>query len=290
METLNDGRVPGAFGFIADEVLADPLGSEGAPADVFALAKSLWVVILADQEFPPQGHIPADRGAATLSRKLVVGDIEALDQVIDRATAPVQIRLTMRQLADELSAWAKAPSSSQLPADMAQALQRARSGMQERFTVRDAEKVRSDAFEEAHELVRHRSEQLFQVLQELDPEAEIGPYANDLLQKYTEPFEEFRPALIERHAHWGAKVVKGPDNFPTVLLIDFGVAIAEDGNIHLAVYALAGQEQTGSGQHFGPHQRVVPMRSIQLEQAVDQLVDGVGQQMPTLLEAFARQD
>lgn len=220
----------------------------------------------------------------------MVGDIEALDQVIDRATAPVQIRLTMRQLADELSAWAKAPSSSQLPADMAQALQRARSAMQETFTARDAEQVRSDAFEEAYALVQRRSDQLFQALQELDPGAEIGPYANDLLHKYTEPFETLQGALIERQAHWGAKVVKGPDNFPAVLLIDFGVAIVDDGNIHLAVYALAGHEQTGSGQHFGPHQRVVPMRSIQLEQAVDQLVDWVGQEMPTLLEAFARQD
>jgi serine/threonine protein kinase len=31
VQTLQDGRIPGAFGFIADEVLADPLGSAGAP-------------------------------------------------------------------------------------------------------------------------------------------------------------------------------------------------------------------------------------------------------------------
>jgi serine/threonine protein kinase len=54
VETLNDGRIPGAFGFIADEVLADPLGSAGAPADVFALAKSLWVILADQGEFPPR--------------------------------------------------------------------------------------------------------------------------------------------------------------------------------------------------------------------------------------------
>jgi hypothetical protein len=181
---------------------------------------------------PAQGHIPADRGAATLSQQLVVGDIGALDQVIDRATAPVQIRLTMRQFADEMSAWAKAPSSSHLPADIAQALQRARSAMQETLTERDAEQARADAFEEAIELVRHRSDPLLQLLRDLDPEAEIGPDANDFLHKYTEPSEYMGGPVIEQHSHWGAKVVKGPDYFPTVLLIDFGVAIATDGNIH----------------------------------------------------------
>jgi hypothetical protein len=288
VESLNDGRIPGAFGFIADEVLADPTGAEGGPADVFALAKTLWVV-LSDQEFPPQGHIRADRGAATLSRKLVVGGIAALDQVVDRATAPVQIRLTMRQLADELAAWAVAPRSSQLPADTAQALQRARNAMQATFTERDAEHVRGEAFEEACELVRRHSDELLHVLEELDPAVELGPYANDFLHKYTEPSEYLGGPVIEHHAHWGAKISKGPSYFPTVLLIDFGIGMATDGNVHLAVFAMAGHERTSGGEHFGPHESVVPMRSIQLEHAVNQLVQVVGQRLPGLLDAFARE-
>ena len=137
VETLHDGRIPGSFGFIADEVLADPLGSEGAPADVFALAKSLWAV-LAGQDFPSQGHIPADGGAASLSRRLVTGNVASLDGLIDRATAPVQIRLTMRQLADELAVWAEVPASRELPENLAEAVQMARAAMQKTFTERDA--------------------------------------------------------------------------------------------------------------------------------------------------------
>jgi serine/threonine protein kinase len=203
VESLHNGRVPGAFGFIPDEVLADPAGADGAAADVFSLAKTLWV-ILADQEFPPQGHIAADRGAATLSRRIVVGDIEALDRIIDRATAPEQVRLSMSELANELTAWSTTPSSRELPSDTAHALQLARRAMQETFTERDAELARAAAFDEAYELVRRRSDELFEVLQQLDPAAEVGAFANNFLHEYTEVAQYMGGPLVERHAHWGA--------------------------------------------------------------------------------------
>jgi hypothetical protein len=286
VETLQDGRIPGAFGFIADEVLADPAGAEGARADVFALAKSLWV-ILAGQEFPPQGHIAADRGAATLSRRLVVGDVEALDRIIDRATAPVQIRLSMRELADELDTWSKTPSSRELPADTVQALQQARNAMQETFTERDAERARASAFEEAYELVRERSDELFAVMRELDQGAEIGPFANGLLHRYTEVEAYGGGPVVENHAHWGARVENGPAHDPRMLLIDFGVGIDTGGTVHLAVFALAGDERTAGNTTHGPVEMTTLMGTIQLEHAVDELIAGVTQRVPALLEAFA---
>lgn len=288
VETLHDGRIPGAFGFIADEVLADPMGADGAPADVLALAKGLWV-ILAGQEFPPQGHIPADGGAATLSRRLVTGDVNALDRIIDRATAPVQIRLTMRQLADELLAWSRQPASRELPPNLAEAVQRARTAMQSTFTDRDAQQARADAFEHAHALVRARSDPLIRVLTELDPAAKIGPYANDSMPKMTEVAGYLGGPLIERQAHWGAKVTKGSDYFPVALLIDFGVAIDDHGDIHLSGFELAGPAKASGGTTFGPICATAPMRSLQLEQAVDQVVAQLGEHLPELLESFAQQ-
>ena len=288
VESLNDGRIPGSFGFIADEVLADPAGSEGAPADVFALAKSLWV-ILAGQEFPPQGHISADGGAATLSRRLVTGGVAGLDRIVDRATAPVQIRLTMRQLAQELHAWAREPVSREMPADLADAVQRARSAMQPTFSERDAQQARAAGFEDAHTLVRERSKPLIAALTGLDPAAKVGPYANDALPKLTEVTLYIGGPNIERQAHWGAKVTKGPDHFPVVLIVDFGVAVDDDSNIHVTAFALAGSEKTTGGSSFGPISAEAPMNSLQLEQAVDDMLAQVAAQLPQLLEAFTRE-
>jgi hypothetical protein len=288
VETLHDGRIPGAFGFIADEVLADPLASGGAPADVFALSKSLWV-ILAGQEFPPQGHILADAGAATLSRRLVTGDVDRLDRIIDRATAPVQIRLTMRQVANELLAWSREPASRDLPADLAEAVQRARSAMQSTFSERDAQEARAAGFEHAHALVRERSSPLTHTLTELDPAAKIGPYTNDAMPKLTEVTVYMGGPNIERQAHWGAKVIKGPDYYPVVLLVDFGVAVDDKANIHLSAFALAGSEKSTGGSMFGPVHADAPMRSLQLEAAVDEMVGQLAQHLPQLLESFAQQ-
>jgi hypothetical protein len=288
VESLNDGRVPGAFGFIADEVLADPLGSQGAPADVFALAKTLWVILDGNQDFPPQGHISADGGAATLSRRLVTSDVEALDLIVDRATAPVQIRLSMRQLADDLSAWAEAPASRELPATLEEALARARGAMQETFTERDAQQARLEGFEAAHALVRERSAELVGVLTGLDVSARVGPHANNELPKMTEVMEYMGGPVIERQAHWGAKVSKGPDFSPTVLLLDFGVAIDSDGLIHLSAFATAGSEKTTDSRNLGPISAEAPMRSVALERAVDQLVAQIGAGLPELLDAFAQ--
>ena len=169
VETLHDGRIPGSFGFIADEVLADPLGSEGAPADVLRWPKA------SGRSWPDRISRLRDTsrlmGAATLSRRLVTGNVAALDELIDRATAPVQIRLTMRQLADELAVWAEVPTSRELPENLAEAVQLARAGMQRTFTERDAQQARAHGFQHAHELVRQRSVDLIQVLTELDPSA-----------------------------------------------------------------------------------------------------------------------
>jgi len=289
VESLHDGRIPGAFGFIADEVLADPAGSDGAPADVFALAKTLWVLLVEEQDFPPQGHIRADGGAATLSRRIVVGYIEGLDRIIDRATAPVQIRLTMQELAAELRAWATDPVSRELPVGIGAALQLARGAMQSTFTERDAQQARSEAFDEAYEMIRERSGDVMQVLEQLDRGAVIGRYANDFLHKYTEVSEYIGGPVIERQAHWGGKVVKGPDYHPIVMLVDFGIGVDTDGSVHLAAFALAGAERSTGGVHYGPQTGLAPMRSIQLEKAVDRLVALVGEELPRLLQAFAQQ-
>ncbi len=168
--TLHDGRVPGSFGFIADEVLADPAGADGRPADVFALAKSLWVLLVDEGDYPPQGHIRADGGAANLSRRFVVDQIDDLDLIVDRATCHVGSRLTMAELAAELRAWAaEAPPRRRF--DLDEAVQRARDAMQPTLLERHATATREDGWREAVAAVKERSGELFDSFRSLEPSA-----------------------------------------------------------------------------------------------------------------------
>lgn len=129
------------------------------------------------------------------------------------------------------------------------------------------------------------------ILAKVDPAVVVGPYVNDFLHKYTEVSLHLGSPRLEHQAHWGGKVIKGLGSVQIVLLIDFGVAIDETGTVHLAAFALAGRERTagGGGYHYGPVTKAVPMDTIQLEQAVDEIIGLVDEHVPRLLEAFARQ-
>jgi hypothetical protein len=65
------------------------------------------------------------------------------------------------------------------------------------------------------------------------------------------------------------------------------VGIDTAGTVHLAVFGMAGYERTTGGFSHGPVERTAPMATIQLEHVVDELIAGVTQRLPALLEAFA---
>ena len=85
---------------------------------------------------------------------------QAYINLLERDEAYKRLEESQRQLANELRAWATAPLTLELPATLGEALHLARSGMQSTFSERDAERVRSEAFEEAYEMVRRRSEEV----------------------------------------------------------------------------------------------------------------------------------
>jgi hypothetical protein len=84
------GRVPGAFGYISDQMMVDPEGADGVPADVFALAKVLWVLLTPGALFPLQGRHRADGGPGSLQRTLALSNADGLDRRLEggHATAP----------------------------------------------------------------------------------------------------------------------------------------------------------------------------------------------------------
>ena len=102
--------------FVADEMVREPDVADPHPADVFSLAKTLWVLCVPGQQYPPSGQQRLDVAPATLGHWVSAPRIEQLDLLIEHATDhnPHQ-RPSMREFADELGAWLTPPPESAYP-------------------------------------------------------------------------------------------------------------------------------------------------------------------------------
>ncbi|MDQ4144309.1 MAG: protein kinase, partial [Actinomycetota bacterium] len=71
--------------YLAPEMLFDPIGALAAPADVYSLAKSLWV-LSTGQKFPPPGEQRRDTPGVLLSSYVEHRRAHVLDALIEDAT------------------------------------------------------------------------------------------------------------------------------------------------------------------------------------------------------------
>jgi hypothetical protein len=106
--TTNDRRI-GAMYFHAPEMLTNPAGSAGPPADVYSLAKTLWVLAM-NQRWPPLGYQRREYLPNLLEVSLFRPDAAPLDVLLEAAThdSPPE-RPSLRLMSDELFAWLRVP-------------------------------------------------------------------------------------------------------------------------------------------------------------------------------------
>jgi eukaryotic-like serine/threonine-protein kinase len=95
----------GPVHFIAPEMLHNPETAQGGPADVYSLAKTLWV-LLCGQRYPPPGEQRSDIQAVRLEEWVDSPRIGLLNVVMERCTRySPDDRLTMAQFASALDDW-----------------------------------------------------------------------------------------------------------------------------------------------------------------------------------------
>jgi Protein kinase domain len=111
------GKRLGPQYFHAPEMLTDPVRAGGGPADVYSLAKTLWV-LATGQQYPLPGEQRLGNTPVSLARWVVDRGAHALDVLLDRSTriSPEE-RPTMREFADQLRAWVTPPSPGE-PSDL----------------------------------------------------------------------------------------------------------------------------------------------------------------------------
>ena len=104
-ELTGAGRPLGPLHFLAYEMLSDPTHAEPGPADVYSLAKTLWV-LATDLRWPPQGEQHASNGAISIGNYRPHALARHLDELIERCTRhDPGLRPSMQQVAEDLEAW-----------------------------------------------------------------------------------------------------------------------------------------------------------------------------------------
>jgi serine/threonine protein kinase len=101
------GRPLGPYFFMAPEMRRDADTADGELADVYSLAKTLWA-LAAGRPDPPPGELRRDRPELRLSTYVADPRARSLEPILERSTGhdPL-LRPRMRELADELSWWAR---------------------------------------------------------------------------------------------------------------------------------------------------------------------------------------
>jgi Protein kinase domain/Pentapeptide repeats (8 copies) len=99
------GRKLGPQYYIAPEMLLTPETADGKPADVYSLAKTLWV-LATDQRFPPPGEQRRDLTPILIGNYVSSPGTGELDTIAEAATRHDPIaRPQMSEVASDLRAW-----------------------------------------------------------------------------------------------------------------------------------------------------------------------------------------
>jgi serine/threonine protein kinase len=101
------GRKLGPMYYIAPEMLNDPDSADGRPADVYSLAKTLWVMATG-QTYPPPGEQRDSVYQMRLSTYVIHRKARYLDKLISSCTRhDPESRPDMAAVAEELKSWSK---------------------------------------------------------------------------------------------------------------------------------------------------------------------------------------
>lgn len=300
------GKKLGPLFFLADEMIASPAEANPAPSDVFALAKTLWV-LATGQNFPPQGEQRTDVPPLTISGNVAHPRAYLLDSLIERATSHIpERRPVMNEVAAELRAWLASPVETTVPQDFAALAARITAIVQ---PVGRGEQVK----EQRRVLLREQGSRIIQRLQQ-----KLGPLADELervvpegrgLSPITIPLaackpREHRDAVVRK----GCCAVGEVQGVRVKLWSGMGIELSSDDDrlyiaaAHIVSPSISERDANISPPYQAPlhvirirnleyrvvwcAHRWVPLNSAQQEQAIDLLFDELVRYFPYALQWF----
>lgn len=165
------GQQLGPAHFVAPEMVNDPTQADAGPADVWSLAKTLWV-LAAGQNYPLPGQLRIDNDATRLRSVNRHPRAAGLEEILEQATAldPAS-RPPMTYLAREFEVWLAPPMRSSEPASVDELAERinaisapALADAHQRADLDRAGAVICDRLRAAHKTLRPPMERLGKVI------------------------------------------------------------------------------------------------------------------------------
>jgi serine/threonine protein kinase len=153
------GRRLGPIDYMAPEMRQDADRAEPGPADVWALAKTLWVLLTGEQIPLPGTHI-ASEVAQSLQERITFTFAPELDRMLEKATLIIpEKRISMAEMARELRACTAPPPEARQSEDLSELRARMEAlTATSRQTVSKSKALR-DAFRQAsHEICKFADE------------------------------------------------------------------------------------------------------------------------------------
>ena len=283
-ELTGAGRPLGPHHFLAYEMLDDPANADPGPADVYSLAKTLWV-LAADQRWPPQGEQQASSTHYSIGNHRPHPLAGHLDGLIERCTRhdPVS-RPPMREVVDDLEAWLRLDMQTAPEAlDLSEKWRELREVAELRLQEARADKEQKQCFRRAVRRLQELLEPLNAEIRRQFPAADmnqreqlVGTFLYDGSSHDTTN-EDIR-----------ASVLSGPGWNPIRLIIGTAVRTKSDGEAEFGGMFFLGRTETLGGvvdySTFGP--RRAPCESMSLEAGLSELSRELHTQFPSWLERF----
>ena len=289
------GRKLGPTWFIAPEMLLDPEHADGRQADVYSLAKTLWV-LSAGQRYPATGGtLRRDEPAFRLSSVVTDARADQLERLLEDATAhdPTK-RPTMEEVATELHAWLAveeafeqgSPGRADDMSDLRRRIEAKTAPTQLALKQRLAWTTESREYFEPWKGVVER--QVLTLVRAAVPDAGLyNAIANDLHTAKLKTVEDIATAVADTSA-FGTQAHSGPIGPSHVIFRSLlgQTLLAERPFVrlvagHLVMY---GAEKTLVWSDY----RDAPLASARHQAGLIELIDGLKASVRAALEEFAK--
>ena len=285
-DLTRSSRPLGPAHYLAYEMLTNPARADPLPADVFSLAKTLWV-LAARQNYPPQGHQRSDVTMFGIREAVGHAQAGALDRLIDRMTRPNPVeRPTMAEVAGELNAWL-ALRVAGVTVDLSAARERLRRKLQRELAEEDRREARRDQAIAAARRLQELFRPINDALRDLRPRAVIDA-ADD---QQTQEVLKVRPSRRGVDSVWRwqrcSRVTAGSDHSPYSLRVGRSLELMSDGELTVSALLTTrpeGWASSGFHEYVAPRSAVVG--SVAAEQMLIDFVEEIAEVLPRAVDAF----
>jgi serine/threonine protein kinase len=284
-ELTREGKAIGPAHFTAYEMIRDPVNADPLPADVYALAKTLWA-LATRQSWPPSGHQPASTRGYLVSELRPHAHADALDRLIDRATVLDSAqRPTMTELAADLRAWQELGREAEL--DVSDLAAELRLKMERELAAEDLLEQRKETAHTHARQLQQLLRPLNEALHKLHPRAESGLQPDRYGQNMLQTYRSSGAPDIAFHFGRISKISVGRAPVLFVLVFGAGIELTDEGDLLFRAYIDVGPEGVmGSDFRWEREAASAPVGSVEAERMLEQGVEQLAEKLHEGMAVF----